>query len=202
VTCAVSQCRADPWAAQLVLGPLELICLGLGDPIPRDNLAAAYAAATDTSQSTRRPAPAISSRKPEIRTSKASNDQGLTATLKSTLTQTTTDGSGNTLLVIIPIVVGPSGVFTGDVSTSTVTATASNGLSFIPSSASPSAAPSAPTPTQRVPPTTSSVGAQRSDSPANGNGSPFENIQAGASKWPVSGPMLGLGAVAMLFMRM
>jgi hypothetical protein len=143
----------------------------------------------------------MSSKRPEIKT-RPSDDQGLTATLKSTVTQTTTDGSGNTLLVIIPIVVGPSGVFTGDMSTSTVTAASSNAPSSAPATPSPSAVASPPTPTQRAPSSTSAAGGQRTNSPASGNGSPFENMQASASRWAVPGPMLGLGVVAILFMRM
>jgi hypothetical protein len=198
VTCAASQCKADIWATTLVLGPLELICRAMGNSLPRDNIDAAYAAASDTSQSTRKPV--ATSKYANHKTSKASYPgTDLTTTLKSTLTRTTTDSSGNTLLVIVPIEIGPSGVFTGDLSTSTLSATSTNAPSSIPASPSPSAAASSPTATR---PSQSSAGAQRTDSPASGNGSPFENMQASASKWSVSGPLLGMGALAMLFMRL
>jgi hypothetical protein len=197
VTCAVSQCTADLWAVTLVLGPLELICRAMGSSLPKDNLDAAYAAASDTSQSTRRPLATskYADHKPS-KTNYAGTD--LTTTLKSTLTRTTTDSSGNTLLVIVPIEIGPSGVFTGDLSTSTLSATSTNAPSPVPASPSPSAAAYSPTATR---PSQSSAGAQRTDRPAS-NGSPFENMQASASKWDVSGPLLGMGVLAILFMRL
>ncbi|KAF2833492.1 hypothetical protein CC86DRAFT_461844 [Ophiobolus disseminans] len=203
VSCAVSSCPADVWATQLVVGPLQLICLALNSPIPDDTMDAAYAAASKPSKSTGRPA-ATSSKTTEHKTSNGGDDdQKLTTTIKSTLTRTTTDSSGNTLVVFVPVMIGPAGVFTGAMSTSTLTgrATPSNVPSSVAASPSPSAAASSLTPTQLPPSSTAAAGTQRPNNPQGGNGSPFENMQAAASKWAVSGPLLGLGALALLFMR-
>jgi hypothetical protein len=169
-------------------------------------MADAYAAAGDADdepqQHTPKPATPTSSKQSERKSSKGGNDaQPLTSTMRSTITKTTTDSSGNTLQIVVPIVVGPSGVSTGATSTSTLSGRATSTRASL--SASPAAA-STPNLTL-LPSSTSATGSQQTRSPGGGggggSGSPFD-VPAGACRWVVSGPLLGLGILAMVFPRM
>ncbi|KAF1840670.1 uncharacterized protein K460DRAFT_190691 [Cucurbitaria berberidis CBS 394.84] len=203
VSCAVSQCDADEWALDLVLGPLQLYCTAIDCPIPDQVMESASAAATETREPTQTTPKAQTSTKTKKSTHQTTNrsdkGQDLTSTVKTTITRTTTDGDGNTLQVIVPIVMGPTGISTGKMVTSTVEGRAS-------STRAPSSTPASPSPTTaQAPSVASSSSAQSSretERPAGGNGSPFENMQAGAGTWSVSGPLLGLGALAVLFARL
>lgn len=203
VSCAVSQCAADTWALDLVLGTLQLYCTAVQCDIPDNVLSSAYAAASGTSatsaQSTRKPASSAKPTKSASTTTKTSDGgQALTRTYSSTVTRTTTDGSGQTLEVIVPIVAGPSGVATGSIYTSTLGETASSAdtSASVASSTSTAAASSAALQTTSL---TSTAAPRQTKSPTNGDGSPFTNEQATGVVWTVSGSLLGLGAVAALF---
>ncbi|EAT77605.2 hypothetical protein SNOG_15062 [Parastagonospora nodorum SN15] len=55
VSCAVQKCDAEEFALELALGPLQLLCFGLGCPISKDVMDEAYAAASDTEPSAPNP---------------------------------------------------------------------------------------------------------------------------------------------------
>jgi hypothetical protein len=171
-------------------------------PIPDDVMAAAYAAAGDADdepqQHTPKPATPTSSKQSEHKSSKGGNDaQPLTSTMRSTITKTTTDGSGNTLQLVVPIVVGPSGISTGAISTSTLDGRATSTDTQL--STSPAAA-STPNFTL-LPSSTSATRSQQTRNPGGGSGSPFD-APAAASRWVVSGPLLVLGVLAICFLRL
>ncbi|KAI4905937.1 hypothetical protein J4E90_011054 [Alternaria incomplexa] len=213
VACAVSSCKADESDIELVLGPLELYCDAIGCTIPAEVVEDAYAAVSSTAAAdppkpthaapTTKPAPAA----PKPTTTTQTNDHDdagadLTSAISTTITKTSTDGDGNTLQIIVPIVMGPTQISTGSIITSTVAG--GTPVSTI-SSPSPSAQPSAPVPTPGASftQTSSASGSEETDPPpANGNGSPFENMQAGAGRWSLSTPGMALGAFAALVMRM
>ncbi|KAJ4372867.1 hypothetical protein N0V83_003158 [Neocucurbitaria cava] len=142
VSCAASQCDVDDWALDLVLGPLQLYCSAIDCSIPDQVMASAYAAATSTEEPSQATATAQSSTKTkdsEPQTTTGSDDgQDLTSTVKTTLTQTTTDADGNTIQLVVPIIIGPSGMSTGDVVTSTVDGSASSTEAASSTIASPS----------------------------------------------------------------
>jgi hypothetical protein len=207
VSCAVSKCDADG-ALPLILGQLQLLCIGLNCAIPDDVMDEAYAIASgsnsddESPQSTRTPVAVTSTRKSARKTSTPSGDaQELTSTIRSTFTRTTTDSSGRTVQVVVPIAVGPSGIVTGSIATSTLSGQAASTRPLSATSPSPSAAASSPAST-RPPTSTSPAAAERTESPARGNGSPFENMQATGSIWTLSKPLLGLGALILFYMRL
>ena len=212
VACAVSSCKADESDIELVLGPLELYCDAIGCTIPAEVVEDAYAAVASTADPpkpthaapTTKPAPAAP--KPPTTTTQTDehDDAGadLTSAISTTITKTSTDGDGNTLQIIVPIVMGPTQISTGSIITSTVAG--GTPVSTI-SSPSPSAQPSAPVPTPGASftQTSSASGSEETDPPpANGNGSPFENMQAGAGRWSLSTPGIALGAFAALLLRL
>ncbi|OAL42922.1 hypothetical protein IQ07DRAFT_593453 [Pyrenochaeta sp. DS3sAY3a] len=201
VSCAVSKCNADDWALELVLGPLQLYCAAIDCAIPEDVVDSAYAAASDTDDEPLQTSVVVSSKtktKPSNpqTTNTSDDDEDLTSTVRTTMTKTTTDDNGNTLQVIIPIVMGPTGISTGDI----ITTTLEGKTSSSPLLSRPSPTPGNTSPTLSLP-STSTGPAQATERPYNGNGSPFENMQAGASKWVVSAPILGLGVLAAFCMR-
>ncbi|OAK94346.1 hypothetical protein IQ06DRAFT_382054 [Phaeosphaeriaceae sp. SRC1lsM3a] len=197
VSCAVNKCAADDWALELVLGPLDLLCRGIQCPIPKEVMDNAYAAASDDTSSetpSPPPAPKPTSKKPAHTSSAGDDAPQLTSTVRSTLTKTTTDNNGHTLQVIVPIALGPSGIVTGSMSTSTLSGRATT--TGAPSSAitSPPAATSLPELSllpSSTPPPSSNGGA------AGGNGSPFD-VSAAASLSVASAWLSGLGALAIL----
>jgi hypothetical protein len=207
----VSKCDADDWALELVLGPLELYCDAIGCTIPAEVVDEAYAAVSSTYEpaTTTREAPPTTTAAAPRPTSTDDHDgdddddddDDLTSAVSTTITKTTTDGDGNTLQIIVPIVMDPTGISTGSIVTSTVA-----GGSPMPtaSSPSPTAQPSAPAPTPsatRASSTSTSSDSEATDPPASGNGSPFENMQAGAGTWAVSMPLMALGALTVLLAR-
>jgi len=194
VSCAVQKCDAEEFALELALGPLQLLCLGLGRPISKDVMDEAYAAASGTT-----PNP-TNSKKPDQTTSKARSEAlELTSVIRSTLTQTTTDSNGNTLQVVVPIAIGPSGIVTGSFSTSTLSGQATTTSATTPMS--PLAEPSLPE-LSLFSPLTPTAAPQRTGtgSSRGGNGSPFD-MAGTASKWTISIPLLGLGALAVRLLR-
>ena len=160
----------------------------------------AYAAATGTndepSHTTQDAASATETKQPQ-----RSNGEELTKTIATTITKTTTDGQGNTLQVVVPIVLGPTDVSTGAIVTSTLDSRASSTGGPASTAASPSATASDTKPESTQDATsTAAADSQETQSPANGNGSPFENMQAGAERWLVSISMLGLGVLTTVSM--
>ncbi|KAH7085822.1 hypothetical protein BKA63DRAFT_560452 [Paraphoma chrysanthemicola] len=200
ISCAVSKCNAADWALDLVLGQLQLLCTGLSCAIPDDVMDEAYAAASDSDDEgpkpTRTPATATSTKKSAHKTSTAA--PALTSIVRSTFTRTTTDSSGHTVQVVVPIAVGPSGIVTGSIATSTLSGqTASTGaLSSVLSS--PSAQDSLRASSQPST-STSAAASQRTEAPARGNGSPFENMQATGSKWTCPNSLMGFAVLMLLF---
>ena len=211
VACAVSSCKADESDIELVLGPLELYCDAIGCTIPAEVVEDAYAAVSSTADSPKptHAAPTTKPAAPKPTTTTQTDDHDdagadLTSAISTTITKTSTDGDGNTLQIIVPIVMGPTQISTGSIITSTVAS--GTPVSTI-SSPSPSAQPSAPVPTPGASftQTSSASGSEETDAPpppANGNGSPFENMQAGAGRWTLSTPGMALGAFAALVVRM
>lgn len=194
VACAASQCSAAEWALELVLGPLQLYCAAIEAPIPEHVMEAAYAAATEMVEQ-----PTQTTHLVRTSTEPKQNDHKSTS--RTTMTRTTTDASGNTLQVVVPVVMGPTGISTGKAMTSTVNGGASSTRTSASMSASPTptAGSFSPALTPATPSSTSAARSQATERPANGNGSPFDNMQAGAERWAVSAPLMGLSAVALLF---
>ncbi|KAF2023180.1 hypothetical protein EK21DRAFT_119007 [Setomelanomma holmii] len=205
VACAVDKCDAD-WALQLVLGQLQLLCIGLHCAIPDDVMDAAYAVASgsddDNPLSTHTSVAVTSTKKSEHKTSTRSGEvQELTSTVRSTFTRTTTDSSGHTVQIVVPIAIGPSGIVTGSIATSTLSGQALS--TRLPSSAVASPSATAPSTTSlRSPAFTAPTASQRTESPARGNGSPFENMQATGCTWTFSISTVLLGTLLMLFIRL
>ncbi|KAH7414015.1 hypothetical protein DE146DRAFT_750191 [Phaeosphaeria sp. MPI-PUGE-AT-0046c] len=201
VSCAVNKCDADDWALALVLGPLDLLCRGIQCPIPKEVMDSAYAAAADHSNSEtppKPPAPKPTSKKPEHTSLASDNAPELTSIVRSTLTKTTTDSNGHTLQVVVPIAVGPSGIVTGSMSTSTLSG-----------SATPTGTP--PALTTRPPADTSlpelsllpssTAGPPSNGGAAAGNGSPFD-VSAAQSRFTVPACMSGVSVLAMLYLAL
>ncbi|KAF1911691.1 hypothetical protein BDU57DRAFT_542801 [Ampelomyces quisqualis] len=189
ISCTVSKCNADEVALDMFLGPLDMLCSGIHCPIPDEVIKAAYA--NERPQSIRTTSTTTSSRKPEHSTSKTTeNGPELTSTIRSTLTRTSADSSGHTLQIMVPIVVGPSGVSTGFVSTSTLTGRSTSSI----------IEPSLPD-LSLMPSSTSAAAPQETGGSAGGSGSPFD-APAAATQWTVPAPLLGMVALAMLYMRL
>ncbi|KAL1791753.1 hypothetical protein ACET3X_009504 [Alternaria dauci] len=211
VTCAVTNCDADDWALELVLGPLELYCDAIGCTIPAEVVDDAYDAVSSSyvpPTTTRAPPTTTAAAPKPTRTSESDNhddDDGFTSPVSTTITRTTTDGDGNTLQVIVPIVVNPTGISTGSIITSTVAGASPTSTDSPPSE---TARPSVPAPTAGAssaaspPPSATGSASDEPEAPANGNGSPFENMQAGAGRWAVPVPLMATGAFAVLWMRL
>jgi hypothetical protein len=203
VSCAVSKCDADHWALDLTLGSLELLCAGIGSRIPKDIMDDAYGAASESdsddesTQSTRTPARTTSKQK----TAKVSNTATeLTSTIRSTFTTTTTDSNGNTLQIVVPIVIEPTRIVTGALSTSRLRGqvTSTETPASAPTSLSPE--PSLPS-LMLLPASTSAPTSQRAGGSVGGSGSPFD-ASTGARQSTAPGALLALGAFALLYMRM
>lgn len=202
MSCAVSKCDADDWALELVLGPLDLLCRATRCPIPKDVLDAAYAAASDDASPETPPASAPKPTKKPGQTPSASYDAPeLTSTVRSTLTKTTTDSNGHTLQVIVPIAVGPSGVVTGSMSTST--------LSGRPATTAPPSAATTSPPAHTSLPELSLLPSSTAPAPApangggaaGGNGSPFD-VSAATSCFATSISLSSLGVFAMVWVTL
>ncbi|KAF2855905.1 hypothetical protein T440DRAFT_463251 [Plenodomus tracheiphilus IPT5] len=201
VTCLVSQCKADQLGIKLFLGPLQLYCSAIGCSISDQVIGSAYAAtsATDSKPST---VTEISSSRsihaPERRTTHRSDGGAeLTKTMETTIVQYTTDGDGNGIQIMVSLVIGTSGIHTGAVLTSTVKSKATSTIASPTTSISSSGLPSyeSAAASTRTPASTSAEESQATVRPGTGNGSPFENMQAGAGKWCVPALLLGLGAL-------
>ncbi|KAF2019091.1 hypothetical protein BU24DRAFT_405804 [Aaosphaeria arxii CBS 175.79] len=207
VSCMASKCDADEFAIGIaLLLPLAPYCGIAGKPVPQSILSSAYAAATATSE----PSPSTTrtthhNPKP---TSKE-KENTLTKVITTTLTTTSTDQDGNTLQVVVPILIGPSGLSSGKPVTSTINASKTINVdpaSSTPASPSPTPDVSSPTSTQDQQPQVESTAeakpTNKGSGGSNSNGSPFENMQAGASQWGLSRLAAGLGLLAGIFLRM
>lgn len=163
---------------------------------------AAYAAASDdsSSETPSPPPPAPKPTKKPGQTPSASYDAPeLTSTVRSTLTKTTTDSNGHTLQVIVPIAVGPSGMVTGSISTSTISGRPTT-------TGSPSAVTTNP-PAHTSLPELSLLPSSTAPAPANaggasgGNGSPFD-VSGDASRSAASLYLSSLGVLAMFYLAL
>ncbi|KAF2108563.1 hypothetical protein BDV96DRAFT_652815 [Lophiotrema nucula] len=206
VLCMRSDCQADDWSLDVFfLGPLDMWCSAAGNSIPEDIMSSAYDCATATASV----AP-LTTR--EVQHSSESGGQktkggdSITATVTSTITRTTTDGDGHTIQLVIPIVMGPGILSQGPTSTSTLDEDASSTDSPSSSGASASSTPgvtaSASTQAQQSQVASSTTSSKAAQKTSNNNGSPFENMQAGAERFVFSGTLVGLGAVAGLFAQL
>ncbi len=195
----MSTCHADQWSLDLVLGSLSLYCRAIEYPIPDSVMNAAYTAATGQPylQMTSTTRSSQSQRAP---TQSTDDQQALTTTVRATITRTTTDGNGNTLQVIVPLIMGPSGMSTGQVVTSTVHATASSDI--VSPSSTAKAAASAAWPSSQRPSSTSLETPRQTKQSTNGNGSPFENMQATAARYKLLSSLLSLCLLLALFIRL
>jgi hypothetical protein len=168
-------------------------------------MGSAYAAATDTvepSPTTREDQSSTMTKTPGHTTIEESGDnEDLISETSTIATKTRIDSERNTLQILVPIVIGPTGVSTEDIVTSTIIAISSTGaLSSPPPSPSRSAQEFSPGPTQDAF-LTATPGSEETEPPARGNGSPFENMQAGAGQCTVSIALLIYGALV-LFVRL
>ncbi|KNG48710.1 hypothetical protein DDE82_002644 [Stemphylium lycopersici] len=234
VACAVSTCDADEWALELVLGPLQLYCDAIDFSIPDQVMDNAYSAASDESKqtsttttrqvhsstkesksktdsptltATAASAPTPTSTPTTTTTGKHSSDEteDLTSAVSTTITETTTDSAGNTLQIIVPIVMGPTSISTGSIVTSTVGGSSRSHSSSAHSTTSASPSPTAQTPSPAPtadPSSTLESGSEETEPPANGNGSPFENMQADAGRWAASAAHMIMGAFFALIVRL
>ncbi|KAF2452375.1 hypothetical protein BDY21DRAFT_173010 [Lineolata rhizophorae] len=181
LACARRECASDE-EVNISLLALNAACALLGDAIPSSVIRSAEVAATATRTSTRRSTGGHSTRTDDDgdRTSSDWADI-VTGSLHTTVTRTDTDENGSTVMIVIPITIGPSGVVQG--SPSTVAATTSIRTTAA-STDSPAAAPAsssvASEPTATAAPSSSATITDSSSSDADadsesGEGSPFDN---------------------------
>ncbi|ORY02371.1 hypothetical protein BCR34DRAFT_605600 [Clohesyomyces aquaticus] len=208
MSCARDTCDEDEFSPGLFLSTLESYCSMVGKDIPYPIISAAECAATETSKA---PQPTPTNRGPASQKSQAhssmSKGNDLTRTLTKTITQTTTDSNGATLQLIIPVIMGPNTMSYGSTITSTLggEASSTDAPSNTAASPSPTAAPSAPpsTPAQQGQVGSSTTSSQKAGKTSSGNnGSPFENMQAGAGRWELSGAVICMSVLAGVFMRL
>ncbi|KAK7193652.1 hypothetical protein DPSP01_000203 [Paraphaeosphaeria sporulosa] len=194
VECAVRSCNADGLNVALsFLAPLQMYCKATRNEIPDEIMSSAYSCATATSTS----ATPTTTRKDEHSTQapKTSKDagSGLESTITSTITVTTTDESGSTLQVLIPIVMGPSTMTTGEMITSTLDSkpTASPAATSNAEAAGSTAAVPVPAPSQ---PQESPASSATAKATSIGNGSPFDlSVQGGSAPLGFSASFVGFG---------
>ncbi|KAG9187066.1 hypothetical protein G6011_10174 [Alternaria panax] len=209
VSCAVTNCDADDWALELVLGPLELYCDAIGCTIPADVVDNAYAAVSSTYEplttTQAHPTTTAAALRPTSTSASDDDGDGFTSPVSTTITRTTIDGDGNTLQIVVPIVVDPTGISTGNIVTSTVAGASPTSAVPSPSeTAQPSALATTADASSTASPPSSATGSasDEADPPTNGNGSPFENMQAGSGRWAVSLPLIAMGALTVVWMRL
>jgi hypothetical protein len=201
----IQQCDAEDWTLETkFLSPLQWYCGAVDKDIPDDIISSAYAAATATGTATT----PLTTRKVEHSDKPGSprtTDQGdaeLTAVFTSTKTMTTTNADGQTLQIMVPVIMGPSTISFGKTVTSTLSGEATT--------TSPTSGPPSPSPTSKAAAPVSTEGgaassttsAQGPKKTSNANGSLFENAQAGASRWGLSTVGVGMAFVVGLFMRL
>ena len=206
VSCMRSDCEADDWSLEVFfLGPLDLWCSAAGNSIPEDIMSSAYDCATATTSI----AP-LTTR--EVQHSSQSGGQktkggdSMTAIVTSTITRTTTDDEGHTIQLVIPIVMGPGTLSQGPTSTSTleedVSSTDTPSSSDASANSTPGVTASASSQAQQGQLASSTTSSNAAKKTSSNNGSPFDNMQAGAERFSFSGTLIGLGAVAGLFARL
>ncbi|KAF2176745.1 hypothetical protein K469DRAFT_721949 [Zopfia rhizophila CBS 207.26] len=207
VYCAHSNCDAEDWAIDAFLIPLQVYCGAIGKEIPYSILSSAQCAATETSQQPK----ATSTRRPHSQDSngyksKSKGGDELTSLVTTTVTQTTTDENGATLQIIVPVVMGPNTISYGKTITSSLeesaSATGSPSSAAVSQSPTPAASASLSTQAQQGQIASSTTSSKKSEKTSNNNGSPFENMQAGATRWSFSGALVGLGILAGVFTRL
>jgi hypothetical protein len=201
VACAATTCEAGYLELQgRFLLPLGGMCLFDGNPIPIDVASSAEEAAraSTTATTTLGSGGYGTTQAPQPTTDGQKDDEVLT----TTITKTTTDEDGQTLQIVVPVVIGPKTTSFGRTVTSTVDAEST-------ATESPTSIADGPTSTDRPSPASSqaqqeagsstSSEAPEKTSSGNGNGSLFENMQATASHRAASKFLAGLGAAIALF---
>lgn len=199
IACQKSECDAEGWDLDFkLLAPLEMFCGVFENPIPNSILDNAYDCATASTVSTRKVEHSTTA------TRTRSEDTKLSATTSSMFTQTTTDGDGHTLQLVVPIIMGPNTMYTGKTVTKTIENSSTAPTTSTTSSAETTISTTAdPTQGQGASPSSSTPTAQATQkAPASGNGTPFENMQASAGRFGVSSIVAGLSCLVAAFMRL
>ncbi|KAF2447681.1 hypothetical protein P171DRAFT_429300 [Karstenula rhodostoma CBS 690.94] len=190
VECAVQSCSADGLNVALsFLAPLQMYCKAARDDIPDEIMSSAYSCATATS-ATPSPTRRVGHSTQASKTLKDASN-GLDSTITSTVTLTTTNESGSTLQILIPIVMGPSTMSTGEMITSTLDSkpTASPAATSNAEAAGSTAAAPALSQPQESPASSATARATNI-----GNGSPFDlSAQGGSARWSFSAAFVGIG---------
>lgn len=209
VSCARSSCGSSDFEVQLFLGPLEIACEAVNQPIPDSVISSAECTATDSSQ----PSSTLSATpqsKSHQHSQAAQTTDYITKTYTTTVTQTTTNTDGTTIYIIVPIIIQPSTVIYGKTSTLTdegIAASTTFSKSTILVSPSPSSGASAVSSAAIVTSaahqaggTTSSTSSSKKGTPTdNSNGSLFINPQAAASTQSRSWLLAAVGLLVALF---
>ncbi|KAF2196116.1 hypothetical protein GQ43DRAFT_445406 [Delitschia confertaspora ATCC 74209] len=201
VACARSNCHIKNWTVDMLLIPLQDYCAAIGKDIPSSIISSAECAATETSRSSLAPVQTTDTR--DSKTQKTEPEEDNTSTMfTNTVIQTTTNDAGATLVVFVPMEVQPHTIMYGKTSTSTLGTTVSP--TSVDASPSQTISRSPPTPTgiqqgQIGSSTTSSGKAQKT---SNSNGSPFENMQAGAGILRPVGGLLVIVLFAAMFLKL
>jgi len=192
----LKKCDTDDWKVEAsLLFTVQSYCEFTGNPVPDDILDRAYSVDKATASTTTKKADNTQ----KTQTHKTTKAEDLKSTVTTTLTQTKTDKDGHTLVVIIPIVMGPNTISTGKMVTSTLEPKSTDATSSNPASPS-TTAPPLPASTQEQSSLPTSTSPPSGGRVSNSNGSPFENMQAGASRCGISVALFGIGLVGGLFM--
>lgn len=196
--CAKSECDTAGWVLELgLLAPLQVYCAASGDALPESVIDSAYDCATSTSIT----APTTTRKVEHSTTARTTRGGGseLQDTTTSTFTQTTTDGEGHTVKLVVPIIMGPDTMFTGKIVTSTLEGNPTT-MTSTSATTTQTDASTAVEPTQAQGASSSTPTAEPTQAgPASGSGSPFENMQAGSTRFGFSSAVIGVGLLAGAF---
>lgn len=185
VQCARKQCDSGDLDVGVVLSPLELACNVVGHSIPASVISNAVACATSATAAAK-PTTTTTTAEAKTAAAAAKTTQYITKLYSTTVTQTTTDHAGKTVVIVIPIIVGPSTTSFGVSSTLSPAAHAASSTSLdvavssvlvTPSPAATSDSDSAAAATSTTLSTTNKATSTKGSS---SNGSLFSNPQAGA----------------------
>ncbi|KAF2746569.1 hypothetical protein M011DRAFT_478170 [Sporormia fimetaria CBS 119925] len=184
--CAATTCDTNSEILRIVLLlPIKPYCALNGVDVPDSVIDSAYAAACGISP------PIIST--PTTTLKRSSHTLELTTLLSSTSMYT--NGNGETIFKIIPIVMGDGYTRVGSTFESTVQPATTGDVTSTRASATAELTGENGQPLETDAPSEDSA-------EGDGNGTLFENAQAGAGRWGVSGILAGLGAVAGMLMRL
>ncbi|KAH7130801.1 hypothetical protein B0J11DRAFT_261629 [Dendryphion nanum] len=209
VSCIYRNCKDGKIVELGLIVTAQTYCALAGNPIPDEVITSAYAATTSKPSSTA--PPPLTTRKVDNspKTTTRQGDAQLTKVYTTTFTQTSKDKDGNTLLIEIPIVMGPNTLSSGkpftttlDKQTSASSDSSSSSTSAVASTSSTPEVTAPPPVTLQQPQAASSTATARSTQRFNSNGSPFENTNDAAGRWGISGVAIGMGVIGGLLMRL